>query len=207
MSSDSLMLGLALIMAVVAVVGVGLTYSSVSNLENALTGFATDEATTNLSVESNTAINFTTDNINFGTGTIVNGSVRGVLSSTGLTTNTTGFTAVTQGFVLENIGNTNATLKIKTGKIATTFLGGTSPKYQFNVTNKEASSCETWNAGYTAGEYVDAATSDNTVCDKFQDTDASDELRIDILLVVPSDSFTGALGDVMTATASPASPI
>jgi hypothetical protein len=201
MSSDGLLMGLAVVMVVVAVVGMGFTYFSVSNVKQSLTGFATDTAVTNLSVTATAAINFTTDFINFGTGYVSEGYPFGVLSSQGEKLNVTNFNTVTNGFVLENIGNVNVTLDIKTGANAAGFLGGTSPAYKFNVSNSEAGSCA--RAGTVAlGTYTDASTSDQNVCADFLTASATDTLRVDVYLKLPSDSKTGGLTDTMTATAT-----
>jgi hypothetical protein len=88
------------------------------------------------------------------------------------------------------------------------FIGGQAgggPLYQFNVTNVEAGSCIP-PGGFNLGDYHDVNdTSPGTrVCDVFRFDDSSDEIRIDILLRVPSDSLTGPLTDTMTATIEPA---
>jgi hypothetical protein len=203
--NDRLVIVLSFFMALIAIAGADFSYTSVNNIRSALTSHATDTATTNLTVGTNAAISFgSNDFIDFGNGSVANGSVGGVLSSTGLTTNTTGFLTVTKGFVLENIGNTNVSLNIMTAKSAAQFIGGTSPTYQYNITNKEANSCATPHSGFSLGTYYNTnTTSPGTfVCDNFQSIDSSDTLRIDIKLYVPSDSYTGALTDIMTATAT-----
>ena len=200
MSSDGLLMGLAVVMVVVAVIGMGFTYISVSNVKQSLTGFATDTATANLTVTATAAINFTTDNINFGTGYVSEGFPYGVLDSENQKANVSGFTSNNVGFVLENIGNVNVTLSINTAQNAAGFLGGTSPEYKFKVNDAESGSCA--KAGTLAlGTYTAAGTSAN-VCADFLASDATDTLRVDIYLKLPSDSKTGALGDTMTATAT-----
>ncbi|MDP3881937.1 MAG: hypothetical protein Q8Q31_03625, partial [Nanoarchaeota archaeon] len=112
---------------------------------------------------------------------------------------------------LENIGNVNATLYLKTGKNSTQFIGGSDPAYQFNISNNETGSCwQNNNTGNftTIGLYyeVNATNGDGTkVCDYFSYEDSKDALRIDILLRVPSSSNTGTIEDTITATAYTAS--
>src|SRR3989344_329332 len=194
-----------------------------------LTGFATACNTTagkiNLSIEGGLIINFTTDLIEWGQGSVDTGSLNATLDSSrnsaetkvingnwSMTNGSTNFNR-TRGLVLQNIGNVNATIYLKTGKNAADFLGGSSPAYQFNVTNNETGSCgqnltTTGNSSHAnylgLGLYynVNATLGDGTrICDWFNFEDAKDALTIHILLRVPSDSKTNNLQDTITATA------
>ena len=118
-----------------------------------LTGFATAGNTTlgkvNLTVESGLIINFTTDVIDWGSGRVDTGADNATLDTSKNSSDTKvlngnwsgSFGNRTNGLILENIGNINATLYIKTGKNATQFIGGNNPAYQYNITNNETSSC------------------------------------------------------------------
>jgi hypothetical protein len=165
-----------------------------------LTGNAV--AYTNITVEGTSAISFTTSSIDFGSGSVNVGTANATLTSTGTNTGGTGWNTVSNGFVIENLGNQNVTLKIKTGKTAATFLGGTTPAYQYNVTNVQAGSCDV--GTITLGSWTDVnITGDgDSVCDSLGSDDSMDSVRVDLRLVVPSDSYTGALGDTITATAA-----
>src|SRR3989338_2497240 len=194
-----------------------------------LTGFATAGNTTagkiNLSIEEGLIINFTTDLIEWGQGSVDTGSLNATLDTSrnsaetkvlngnwSMTNGSTNFNK-TNGLVLQNIGNVNATLYIKTASNAAGFLGGTSPAYQYNVTNNETGSCgqnltttgNSTNATYFGlGLYynVNATAGDGTrICDWFNFEDEKDALTIHMLLRVPSDSLTGTLEDTVTATA------
>lgn len=183
-----------------------------------LTGFATEGNTTsgilNLSVQSGLVINFTLDTIDWGTGRVDIGANNATLDTSRNTTQTkvlngnwTGnYGNRSRGLILENIGNVNATLYVKTGLNATQFIGGSNPLYQFNVSNNETGSCwQNNNTGNmtTIGLYYDVnITGDGSkVCDHFSYSDSNDALRIDILLRIPSSSNTGSLSDSITATA------
>jgi len=190
-----------------------------------LTGFATAGNTTlgkvNLTVESGLIINFTTDVIDWGSGRVDTGADNATLDTSKNSSDTKvlngnwsgSFGNRTNGLILENIGNINATLYIKTGKNATQFIGGNNPAYQYNITNNETSSCgqnesTTGNSSYEnyfgLGLYYDVnlTAGDGTrICDWFNFDDSKDVIRIDILLRVPSSSNTGDLEDSITATA------
>jgi hypothetical protein len=220
-NADSVLLVLAIAAVLVSAVGAGVTYNNLGmQKETLLTGFATttDNATVNITILSSIAINFTTDSINFGAGRHDIGATNATLVTIPTVNNTGGnWTNVTSGFVLENIGNLNVSIYLMTGKSAATFLGGTGPEYQYNVTpiNDAGSSLAAYGTSCmnvsTLSLWRDVNNTQlgsnrdqegTYVCRNFsyQDTN-TDTLRIDLRLVVPSDSFTGSLGDIMTASA------
>ncbi len=204
METDKVLLTIAVVAVAVSVIGLVFTYNTISGFKLWLTGLATDTATANVTITSSEAINFTTDNINWGSGTVNGGETNATLDTASGTVTGGTWTAVSQGFILENIGNVNVTLDLATDKDASTFIGGTSPLYQFNVTNNEAGSCPSANQSITFGAYYDVNTTSpgTRVCDNFQFTDASDTLRIDIKVVIPADAIPEAKGSIMTATAT-----
>ena len=201
-NSQALML-LTVFAVVISIVGAGLTYYTVNQYKNTwFTGFALQSGDINLTVQTAALINFTVDSINWGAGKVDDGQSFATLNTCCGGINTTGnWSKVSQGFEVENLGNVNLSLRLKTGKTAVTFLGGTTPDYEFNVTNIEATSCN-GSTGFTLGTSYDVnTTGDGTkVCDLFTSAEARDEIKIDIKLIVPSDSLTGALSDTMTAT-------
>ncbi len=205
MKSDNLFLVLAVIALVFSI---AFLYSSIYNFNRGLfTGFVTNTGIVNITVESAAAINFTTNNINFQSGRVNVGSVNSTLDTSVGTVTNGNWTANSAGFVIENIGNNNVTLDLATGKTAATFLGGTSPLYQYNVSDIEPLSCLNSTYGTSAlnlGVFTDVnITSPGTrICNVFAYTDANDKIRIDVKLVVPSDSVTGALSDTWTTTAT-----
>jgi len=200
MESDNLLLTVAIVAVVISVIGAGITYMSVNSLKEVwrVTGFAGTTGTLDVNITSLASINFTTDVINFSSGSVTQG-----LGSATLQTNGTvaggSWSAVSSGFVLENIGNVNVTLKIKTGSNASKLFGGTGAIYQYNISNVEASSCNnTWLLG--AFNDVNDTSPGTLVCGSFQSVDASDTIKIDVKLGIPSDSFTGDKIDTFTAT-------
>jgi len=202
MNSDKILLSIAMIAVLISAVGVGFTYYTVTGFQAWLTGYATDTATANVTIQTSAAINFTTDNIDWGTSTFPAGPDN-VTLSTHDGANGTNWNTVTQGFVLENIGNINITIDLETNNNASTFIGGTAgggPKYQYNVTNNEAGSCIN-STGFDLGQYynVNDTAGGTRVCDVFQFVDGSDTIKIDLMVVIPSDAV-GTKGSIMTAT-------
>ncbi len=165
--------------------------------------------TANLTIESVTNINFTTNNINWGSGSVSSGQASATLNTAAGANNVTNgnWTGNTAGLVIANIGNNNVSIDLKTGKTNATLLGGTTPDYEYNVTNVESGSCLNSTGGtdgLSLGSFSDVNTTDpgTRVCGRFRYATASNTIRIDIKLIIPSDSVTGAVGDIITATAT-----
>ena len=170
-----------------------------------ITGHATGTGTANLTVGNWTAVNFTTSIINWGSGVVQAGQLNATLDTSVGTVTNGNWTANNAGLILENIGNVNVTIDIKTGKTAATFLGGTAPQYLLNFTNNKTGSCYN-QTNVALGFWTAVNTSDpgTRVCNNFTFYNSSDAIRIDIKIAVPYDSLTGALSDVITATATQA---
>ena len=113
---------------------------SLASFGVSLTGHAVETGTVNVTIESSANINMSTSLINFGSG-LVNSTYH---SSATLESNQT--TAAPYGnwswsvsnFSIENVGNVNVSLALKTNSDAATYLGGTSPSYQYAVYEVEA---------------------------------------------------------------------
>lgn len=151
-------------------------------------------------LNSTTAINFTVDSINFGGVAVPDGWTScQIWTADAAASNCTASAAPSHGFTVENIGNANVSLDLKTGKNAADLLGGTSPVYQWKVTEKDVGACAS-----AANAFVDVnKTSPGTrICDDFVKTLSKDEIYIEVLLVVPSDAVPGAKSDTFTATAT-----
>ena len=206
MKTDSLLLIVAMVAAFVSLAAAGFTYYSIESYKNTwFTGFATSTGTANLTVESTADINFTNGFLNWSSGRVNQGAANATLD-TALGTVTNGnWTAVTNGFQIENIGNVNVTLDLLAGKDANSFLGGTAPLYRYNVTNNETGSCLNQSA-FNFGQYYDVNTTSpgTRICTNFLFNDSKDRIRVDLRIIIPSDSLTGVLGDTWTATGTAA---
>ncbi len=197
MESNNFILLLGIIAVIVAVFNMFVSLDRVGTI----TGYATDTATVNLTIESLTAINFTIDNLNFGSGQVAYGQANATINTASGTVTGGNWSANNTGLTLENIGNTNVTLAFKAGKTAAEFIGGTNPEYQWNFTNAEAGSCTVVNV--TEGSFYPVnTTADLNICNDFVYNNTKDKLRIDFRIVIPSDAVPGAKGDLITATAT-----
>ena len=179
---------------------------SLLNISTTMTGRATDPtAVVNVTVVAVASINFSTDFFDFGVGEITLGSSNATLESNdssiqGADGNWS-YPSGNGSFVLENIGNKNATIDLKVGKSAASFIGGTGPSYDYAITNNDPTSCN-GSANITLGAWENTQTYDTRICDVFEYADARDSLNVSIQLVIPSDSSTGELTDTFTATAT-----
>lgn len=213
MKSEKILLVVAIVAVVLSGLSVLFTSISIQDFKtNWITGFPTATGTANLSVESAATINFTVYEINWSSGRVNVGDPNATLDTAAGTVTRGNWTANSRGLILINQGNTNVTLQINTGKSAATFIGGTNPVYQWNVStqfgNQSACLNATNKTGATDGHtynmsvFTGVSTSAFLVCDKFQYHPQNNTVRIDIRLQVPSNSFTGSLNDLITATAT-----
>jgi hypothetical protein len=176
---------------------------SVLTLGMRMTGYATGTGIVNVTVNSQTSINFTTNFINFSSGYVNAGYANSTLDSNGTTSAPSGtWTWTASNFTIVNLGNGNVTLELKSGKTAATLLAGTSPAYRYAVLNQKANSCGT--AGVTLGAWntVNTVSNGDTICSNFSYLQTSNSVAIYVQLVVPSDAVTGNLTDTFTATAT-----
>lgn len=179
---------------------------SLANIGIRLTGRVVDTGVVNVTIESRTNINFTTDFINFGSGQVDPEQTSETLTTVGggTTGGTGNWSGTGDNFIIENIGNVNVTLQLYSGKDADDFLGGTSPVYQYNVSNNEANSCTESNATLGAWEDVNKTSPGTIICDPLDFEDSRDLITIDIKLTIPSDANPGEQTDTFTATATAA---
>ncbi|MBI2451576.1 hypothetical protein HYV50_00690 [Candidatus Pacearchaeota archaeon] len=235
MSSDNVLLTLAFLAVAVSVVGAGYSLWTVANFNDWLVGLSpgatTNQtiATVNITIVQNLAIEFTRDVINWGNGSVASAQTNANLTSEGQFDRWANLTPanVTSGFVLENVGNINGSLYVRTEKNATNFFFGPSGPiglgevaYQYKVrscntlsgvinctvtgrVDDTADSCGFKNITFGVYGDVNAATTalGDLVCTNFGfGPETADALRIDVLITVPF-SAAGTKGDRMIATA------
>ena len=164
-----------------------------------ITGKASDQATAALELAPAAKIRFVVESINWGSGAVNEIPTSATLNSEGTVTDGN-WTAVTQGLTLRNDGNVDVTLSLTTSNVASAFIGGTSPSYKLKVSNSEANSCEFPLNSTNLGTYTEANGTAQPTCRRFDKTDVSDLLEIDVEIVVPEDADSGAKSSTITAT-------
>ena len=210
---------LAAILVATMILSIGGTLASLNRLKSidqaGITGMAaTEYAGVNVTVTSTSSINFTVNNVNFGTGTVGSGCSFCILNTSGVTDGCcVSFTPPTPtGLVVQNIGNKNLTLNFSFDMTAATYIGGTGPLFQINVTENETNSClnnsnigpgtalnTTWN-----NTFGNVLAANMQICTNFRPEAANDELRVNVRLKIPDNSITGARNATLTATVAQA---
>lgn len=191
---------------VTSLISTGFFYISAKELFYSISGYATSTGEANLTVEADATFTFTTSQINWGSGRVNSGQPYATLTTfeTNNVTNGNWTLQTSGGLRIQNNGNTNLTLNLSGTKTAAQLIGGTGPTYRWNISNLESGSCRN-STGGTANLPLDTFFNVNTTtalfCSYFQFENTQDSIRIDFNLTVPSDSFTGSLGDTITAIA------
>jgi len=164
----------------------------------------------NITVGEYIAVNFTSWQVNFGTGSVDAGETNATVCSRANVECCPGceagvcrgnWTSPDQGLIIENEGNINLSIGFSSSvSSAADFLGGTNPQYLWRF-HEEFESCLSWHEGTEIDEWYDVNAT-RGVCDYFPPIDSGDEVWIDFILTVPSDSLTDARGDQITAIVS-----
>jgi hypothetical protein len=168
-----------------------------------LTGHATEEGYVDITLATSAAINITSAGGNGGLNVILysSGTVNPGEDYALLATNNTvsggSWNPIDGGFVVENIGNVNVSLNISSGDDAASFIGGSGPEFKFNVSNIESDACD-FGGEVSENVYTSFTGAPQSVCSVYQNADSHDEINIDILLKVPSDSLTGVRSAMIT---------
>ena len=130
-------------------------------------------------------VSFTNSSISWGNGMVNSGADYAILDSESNQVINGSWTPTNDFFVLENIGEENVTLNLKSDINASNFIGGTNPSFKWKVIDS-VSSCV--NASNT--EFTDVNTTENgtRICDVFYNNDSTDEIKIYFKLTIPSDA-------------------
>lgn len=217
-ASSNALVWLAFVAVIVAVIGLFVTYNNY-NFSRALLS-PTGQGDVNLSIASETHIVFNVTAIKWGSGSIppVVGTYENLTSnSTSALSVPGGFWdrsqiadgadgKVGQGLLLENTGNTDVSLTLTSGRLASDplFLGGTNPVQQWYLVENMTGSCLGPNrvGTYWTGWTTVAVTTPITVCNRFEREAGSDRIMIHVNLVVPWDAPAGPKLNTITATAT-----
>ena len=159
----------------------------------------------NLTITQNLTINVIQTVINFSTGFVETGQAGATLNTTvpefldepANWTNSTLYNP--KPVELRNTGNVNCSVNITSGKDASTFIGGTTPLYQYNGSNKETASGTSCVETETLSDYTEFDTNQQVVCGNLGSNDNKDELYIHCLVWVPYDTV-GTKEDQWTFT-------
>ena len=227
---------LALLVATIVISLGGTYYISMSAVNDRLgslgfapvtpiTGFALiPNATATVTVELFSSIKFTDSSVAFGSGNVntTGGFTKCALSTVYTPRGCASFNDVTDGFTIENDGNSNLSVELRSNATAAQFIGGSSPLFLWNVTVNEAGSCVNTSGARTAispntsadclgggasgtcgADFESVSTSNKNICPSLLFADSSDTLDIDINITMSEDAPEGAklAGFIVTGTA------
>jgi hypothetical protein len=186
------------LLSAVVILAVLVIVISLASFGVQLTGRATDTAVVNVTVSSAATINFTDDFINFGVGQVTAGD-NATLDSNDTSATNGNWSWSADYFTLENIGNSNVSVELKTSSNATTFLGGTDPAFRYSFVSGETGSCVNQSA---TGIWLDVNVTDpgTPLCNPLYMMSNNDTINISVQLIIPTDSYTGTLTSTFTAT-------
>ncbi len=233
----------ALLVAAIAI-SLGGTFVTLNVLNNKLgvgmpqiTGFATiPNATATLTLQTFSSIKFSQASVAFGTGSVnTSGGFSNCTLSTlggaaGFNSGCADFSEVSSGFTIENDGNTNLSVELRSNETAEQFIGAGSALFLWNVTVNEAGSCKNTTTstapennvqpntsvgcGGAGGAAADCGTifesvsvTNKNICPRLLFADVSDSLNININITIPVDAPAGAkvAGLIVTGTRNPTS--
>lgn len=205
---------LAVLVAVTLLVSMAGTYVYYTKFKSEkITGATVEQAVARINITTRASINFTINSVDWGSGFVNDTASYCQLNTEGFSggNNCTNFTTVYEGLRLENDGNRNVQLNVSTNNSASQFLGGTGPLYMWKYANNESDSCGSQGIGATCvtnssalnfQSYISTSTSQTEVCPCFRANNPSDLLNLELLIRVPSDSFSGLRESTLTAVAT-----
>ena len=201
MRQSDMVLLVAFLAVLVALANVVIVFQKVDDIQR-IVGYATETTgTANLSIQSNVDINFSDNIIDWGSGTHNSDVDNATLVSNG-TVSQGNWSIEDSGLMLENIGNTNASIELSTGKDADGFIGGDDaggPVYEWRISENETGTCS---GTLSDTSFTAVSTSPKTVCTNMGSSSDVNELIVDIKVVIPIDAPKEPKGDVITATAT-----
>ena len=153
----------------------------------------------NITIIHISSLNFTLNSVDFGAGSVYLNSSNATIDTTGIVIGGN-WTQTNEGFIIENLGNTNLSVFLKSEKNATEFLGGTNPEYYYMFNNFEPNSCTENASAMNSWLPLNNTGYGDKICTNMQYIDSNDTIRLDLRLVIPSDAIRGSRFDVLTVT-------
>lgn len=214
MKSENLILALIISLMVISMINILIIFYKNFDYNNALTGEASYSSYVNITLISVLSIDFERSSIDWGSGQVDDFESNATLytnqdyNATVLRGNWSNSSA--KALILNNVGNVNCSLSIKSEKNAADFFSswsGTNQEYKYNVSNRYNGSCG--NLSDTGHNNVWSTLpkdpAEDIVCREFSCDAGKNSVYIDVLLTVPSDANKiGEQNDTIVVTASSA---
>ena len=165
-------------------------------------------ASAHVQVTTTTSISFVVSSLDWGTGSVNStSSDQNCTLITNVTNNLTdcnGFNTGVNPLILQNDGNTNVSVVLRSNATAQQFIGADAvaggPQFMWNISNNETGSCVTPNASLAT--FTSVSTTDTQICDVLDAIDTKDSMKINIKLNLPFTTPQGDKTAVLTATAT-----
>jgi hypothetical protein len=192
MERVNLFLLLSLIIFISSIVILLESYNSLVEFGKFTGSAVSSEGIVNITIEELVLVDFIVDSIDWGAGYVFENASYSAIDTFGNVTNGT-WDPVGSGFVIKNIGNLNATLNFSAGKNAESFIGGTTPSYQYRISNIESEACIP-PGGFNLEEFyeIPLVGTSTQICETFS---VGKSIAFDLSLVIPINSLIGNLSD------------
>lgn len=222
MESTKVLTVVAVVAVAIALFGVVVTFMTVGDVLRFAGKASSDTGDVNLSILAYANINFSKNIINWSSGAVITNATGGctdtnfaILETSGVTgTVTCGLWRTATGLVLENIGNSNVTVYLRSNNNATDGVAGpfinssfaqqSFRKYDWRVVQNETGSCNSTigPVAYTSVNYTIATGAQGTViCPGLNWDPNANGIRIDFNVTVPTSAPQGAKQSLITAEA------
>lgn len=192
---------LAVLLVAAIVVSVFGTFVSLERISSM--GFPTGMASSNdtsgvtdFTITSNFSITFVQNAIHFGSGAVLGGDCTMGTNNSPPTDDShcSGFnsTVHTANLTIENDGNIAANVSLNFSADASSFIGGTSPSFQYDVRNASSrGGCDliqNTSSGFKEVGATETSTSGARVCRTLHFEDTEDRIQVGVWLRIPEDA-------------------
>lgn len=199
---------IAVVIVIIAVFNLIIMFIKINEFNKQLTGYATTvSGYVNITINTVLSVDVTPTSINWGSGLVNNGSAIATLTTRGnssTVSNGSWANSTITGFVVKNTGNINGTLNMTHTKNATELFGPNSNSaraYSLNISLKDSNSCT---GGVQKAAFLTANKTNTslpwTLCSQFGNLDESNDIWVDVQLVVPNDFNATSPSDILTFT-------
>jgi hypothetical protein len=204
MGNDSFVLVVAVIAVLVSVGGMMIAFYNTNNFQNWMTGYAsTAYGNVSITIASTELINFSDSLINFGSGYVLGGCTMAYLNTSVGTSYCGSWGGTFDQLQLQNIGNVNVSIDIRSNLNASDWLNGTGPAIYYNVTGGVTGAgndaCLNSTVNRTVGWWPLNQT-DYRVCANFSWRANSNIINISVRLHVPLDAPSASHNVTIIAT-------
>ena len=165
-----------------------------------ITGFATDQGSANLTINTTASVAFYDDVCDFGSGAVEDNPEIPFDSATAWSNGTVigaaagSWNGCTDGLLITNDGNVNVSVNVSVNTDSSSFISGTGDSFKIKATTTACSGT----AGTTAYTEI-VQDAQNSIC---TDWDLGENATIDFELVIPEDATPGTSNAIITATAT-----